>query len=479
MNETHFISQSITLSLVIVISLIFLVLGLFYSKKYQGLNNYLTANRNIGIFSLTTSLVASALGAWILFGPVSAATWGGIGAIIGYSLGTAFPMFFLIYLGKKIRKEFPKGSSLIEFMRKKFKKSLFKLILLMTIFYMFVFLCAEVTAVAVLINYISGTELWITSSIVLLSTLIYTLYGGLRASIFTDNIQMIVIGILLLVSIIYIDTVSGSKFSLEIIKKNNPHLLSSSYLPGYTAGFTFFIAVAATNLFHQGNWQRVFAAKNFYTLKRSLIFSFFIIIPIVFFMGLTGMISFSIDSTIRPDLGFFSLLLEKQSLLISLIIITLGLSLTISTLDTLINAISSLIVVDGKATFNFYKKVNYLNFSRYVIISLSIIAFIVASKGFDILYLFLLADLFCCAFVLTVFYSFYKKIDERTAYISIIIGLIGGFLMFPTPDFSKSLLVGILMPKELFAPFVSQSLLFLSFVVATFLPFLIFKAKKF
>ena len=72
-------------------------------------------------------------------------------------------MFFLIYLGKKIRKEFPKGSSLIEFMRKKFGKSLFKLILLMTIFYMFIFLCAEVTAVAVLINYISGTELWVTA----------------------------------------------------------------------------------------------------------------------------------------------------------------------------------------------------------------------------------------------------------------------------------------------------------------------------
>ena len=113
-------------------------------------------------------------------------------------------MFFLIYLGKKIRKEFPKGSSLIEFMRKRFGKSLFKLILLMTIFYMFIFLCAEVTAVAVLINYISGTKLWITALIVLLSTLAYTLYGGLRASIFTDNIQMIVIGALLLLSLIHI-----------------------------------------------------------------------------------------------------------------------------------------------------------------------------------------------------------------------------------------------------------------------------------
>ena len=480
MDKTYFISQSTSLTLIIFISLIFAILGLFHSKKYQGLNNYLTANRNIGLFSLTTSLTASALGAWILFGPASAATWGGIGSIIGYSLGTAFPMFFLIYLGKKIRKEFPKGSSLIEFMRKKFGKSLFKLILLMTIFYMFIFLCAEVTAVAVLINYISGTELWITALIVLISTLAYTLYGGLKASIFTDNIQMIVIGILLLISIFYVNSFTGSQFSFNFIKEKNPHLLSSSYIPSYTAGLTFFIAVAATNLFHQGNWQRVYAAKNFETLKKSLIISFFLIIPIVFYMGFAGMVAFSIDSTIRPDLGFFSLLLKEQTTLLSLIIIILGLALTISTVDTLINAISSLIVVDGKATFNLNNKTDYLRFSKYVILFLCLISFIVASKGFDILYLFLIADLFCCAFVLTVFYSFYNRnINEKTAYISIIIGLIGGFLIFPAPDFSKSLLVGVLMPKELFGPFVLQSLLFLSFVIATFLPLVVFKAKKF
>jgi len=480
MDNTYFINQSTSLSLVFAVSLIFVFLGIYHSKKYQGLSNYLTANRNIGIFSLTTSLTASALGAWILFGPASASSWGGIGAIIGYSLGTAFPMFFLIYLGKKIRKEFPKGSSLIEFIRKKFGKSLFKLILLMTIFYMFIFLCAEVTAVAVLINYISGTELWITALVVLLSALAYTLYGGLKASIFTDNIQMIVIGILLLISIVYINSFVGSQFSFDFIKEKNPHLLSSSYVPSYTAGLTFFIAVAATNLFHQGNWQRVYAAKSFETLQKSLIISFFIIVPIVFYMGFSGMVAFSIDPTIRPDLGFFSLLLNEQSTFLSLIIIILGLALTISTVDTLINAISSLIVVDGKAALNFKKKTDYLKFSKYIIVFLSIISFIVASKGFDILYLFLLADLFCCAFVLTVFYSFYNKnINEKTAYVSIIIGLIGGFLMFPLPDFSKSLLVGILLPKELFGPFVAQSLLFLSFVIATFLPLIVFKAKKF
>ena len=442
MDKTYFINQSTSLIFVIVLSLIFVFLGIYYSKKYQGLSNYLTANRNVGLFSLTTSLSASALGTWVLFGPVSAATWGGLGAVIGYSLGTAFPMFFLIYLGKKVRNEFPKGSSLIEFMRKKFGKSLFKLILLMTIFYMFIFLCAEVTAVAVLINYISGVELWITALLVLLATLTYTLYGGLRASIFTDNIQMIVIGILLLIFLSCIDSFTGSQFSFDFVKEKNPHLLSGSYIPSYTAGLTFFIAVAATNLFHQGNWQRVYAAKNFQTLRKSLIISFFIIVPIVFFMGFAGMVAFSIDPSIRPDLGFFLLLLKEQTKLLSLLVIILALALTISTVDTLINAISSLIVVDGKATFKLKKKTDYLKFSKYIILVLSIISFIVASKGFDILYLFLLADLFCCAFVLTVFYSFYNKnINEKTAYISIIIGLIGGFLMFPVPDFSKSLLV--------------------------------------
>jgi Na+/proline symporter len=225
MNKINFLDQSTSLTLVIIVSLIFAILGFYNSKKYHGLNNYLTANRNIGLFSLTASLTASALGAWILFGPVSAASWGGIGAIIGYSLGIVFPMFFLIYLGKKIRKDFPKGFFLIEFMRKKFGKSLFKFILLMIIFYMFIFLCAEVTAIAVLINYISGTELWITSSIVLLSTLAYTLYGGLRVSIFTDNIQMVIIGVLIAFSFFYINSFVGSEFSLEFIKKTNPQLI--------------------------------------------------------------------------------------------------------------------------------------------------------------------------------------------------------------------------------------------------------------
>ena len=125
MGQLNIISSSSSLILIIIVSLVFIIFGVVYSKKYQGLENYLVANRSVGVFSLTTSLVASALGAWILFGPASAATWGGIGAVIGYALGTAFPLFILVFFGKKFRKLYPKGKTLIEVVRLRFGSKLF------------------------------------------------------------------------------------------------------------------------------------------------------------------------------------------------------------------------------------------------------------------------------------------------------------------------------------------------------------------
>ena len=476
MTSINILTQSSAILLTLILSTIFVIIGIYYSKKYKGLNNYLVANRDIGTFSLTTSLVSSALGAWILFGPASAATWGGIGAVIGYALGAAFPLFILIFLGERFRKLFPQAKTLIEVIRLKFGKNLFKLILFLSIFYMLIFLIAEVTAVSMLINYISGASLWITASIVILSSLIYTLYGGLRASIFTDNIQFIIFIILLLISFSYLISFNSEKFNIDFIKLNKPLLLSSDYMPNFTAGLTFFIAVAATNLFHQGNWQRVYAAKNNTVLKKSLFFSFFIIIPLVFFVGFSGLIAVSANSNVIPDLSFFSLLLKEEAIMMSVIILILAISLTVSSIDTLINAISSLIVVDGNKIINF--KGNYLKLSKQIIILLSLIAFLFSSMGFSILYLFLLADLFCCAAVLSIFYSFYSKsLNEKNIIISIIVGLIGGLLLFPSPDFSKSLLVGIILPTDFVPTFVSQYLLFNSFIAATFLPIFVWKLR--
>ncbi len=477
MEPIYLISQINSIIIILLISLFFLILGIFYSKNFLDLNNYLVANRSVKTISLTMSLVASALGTWILFGPASAATWGGIGAVIGYALGTAFPFFFLLYLGKTFRNKYPKAKTLIEVISLHYGKKLYKFIFILSIFYMIIFLIAEVTAVSLLVKYLSGNDLWITSLIVISCSMIYTLYGGLRISIFTDKIQFIFFFLLLLLIFLYLFSILPGHFNLNFIKQNKPELLSLNYFNNFTAGLTFFIAVAATNLFHQGNWQRVYAAQNDKTLTNSLVLSFLIVTPIVFIMGFSGLVAVSHNADVNPDLALFYLLLQKQNLYISGILIFLSISLAISSIDTIINAVSSLIIVDGKKVI--HSKLTSVKISNAIVLVLCLITFLVSSKGFSILYLFLLADLFCCSAVISVFFGFYrKKTDTKQVIFSIIIGLFGGLLFFPSPNFTQSLLVGLIFPAKYFPTFISESLLFFSFLVATFLPVFVIKIKK-
>ena len=336
--EKLYLSVESSLLVIILVGFFFIVLGYINLRKTKNNRDYIIGNRDESTLSLTTSLAASALGAWILFGPASAATWGGLGAVVGYALGTATPMLLLYNFGPKIRREFPNGLSLTEFIKKRFGYSVLKISLFLILFYLIIFLIAEVTAIAFLLNFISKTPLWVTAGITLIICLLYILRGGFKLSVITDKYQFAIIAVLIIASVIFI-LGSLQLNSFELIKKNSPSLISKKYLPNYTAGLTFFIAVAATNLFHQGNWQRVFSAKNNLTLKKSLIYSSIIVFFIVFWMGYTGLISFSLNPKVLPDLAFFDLvLLDNHFLIVSVLV--LALALTLSTIDTLINSIS-------------------------------------------------------------------------------------------------------------------------------------------
>ncbi len=472
MEKTYLSIQS-SLTVIVLVGTFFVLLGYLNSKKFVNNKNYIVGDRDENTFSLTASLTASALGAWILFGPASAATWGGIGAVIGYALGTAAPMLFLYNFGPKIRKEFPKGLTLTEFIKKRFGIGILKICLFLILFYLTIFLIAEVTAIAALLKYISQVPLWVTAAITLIICLLYILRGGFKLSIITDKYQFSFIVVIILSSLFLVLGKLDIP-SFEIIKKNLPNLIDKSYLPNYTAGLTFFIAVATTNLFHQGNWQRVFSAKNNRILKSSLIYSSLITFMIVFWMGYTGLLSLSLNSKVIPDLAFFDLLIDKKNSAIVIFILILAMSLTLSTIDTLINAISSLIIIDGKFVNKSLKGKEVKNKANIIILLLSVLVFILASKGFSILYLFLLADLLCCAAVITIFYGFFnKKIDTNLASFTIFIGLFSGLLFFPSQNFQTSILVGNFISIEYFTPLITTNLLFLSFAISIFIPLLI------
>jgi Na+/proline symporter len=460
-----FLSFNLAFSVVVFVSTLFLFIGIFYSRKKISLNTYLVSNRNVGVFNLSATLIASSLGAWILFGPPTAATWGGFGSVIGYALGASFPMIALIFFGKKLRVLLPKGRSLTELVLKKFGKNLFKLI-----FSLFIFLCAEVTAISKLIYYISGLDVWISATIILSFTLIYVLFGGLKATIRSDGIQFIAIILLFFYLIFSLFFQNNNNLNLNIFEENFIKFDNKSLITSFQFGFVFFIAVAATNLFHQGNWQRVYAAKNYKVLVKSLLIAFFIIFIIVLGLGLTGSISKLNGLKFNEDLAFFSIILNKSDIFVSLIVLILSLCLTISTVDTLLNSISSLTIVHSKDFFNF-KYLKDKKLSNVILIILSILCLVIALYQLSVLYLFLLADLLCCACVYVIFKGFYqKKIYPNRSFILIMIGLFLGLLFFPSIDFSKSLLIGVIFDKSNFNEIFTNSLLFWSFLFATFSP---------
>ena len=108
--------------------------------------------------------------------------------------------------------------SLTEFIKKRFGLGILKISLFLILFYLIIFLIAEVTAISFLLNLISKTPLWITAGITLIICLLYILRGGFKLSIITDKYQFIIIAILVFFSLILI--LGNLEIdSLELIKK--------------------------------------------------------------------------------------------------------------------------------------------------------------------------------------------------------------------------------------------------------------------
>ena len=88
--------------------------------------------------------MATTLGTWILFGPAQAATWGGIGAILGYALGSMVPRLVMIPLGQRMRDLIPDGHGLTEFVIHRYGRIMYAFTLVIMLFYLFILLAARI-----------------------------------------------------------------------------------------------------------------------------------------------------------------------------------------------------------------------------------------------------------------------------------------------------------------------------------------------
>lgn len=430
------LTSSTTIFWLLLFSGSFALAGVLYARHDRGsIEDYIVARSSQTTTATVLTLMASTLGAWILFAPAQAATWGGLAAVIGYACGAMSPRLLMIPLGRRMRELIPQGHTLTEFVIVRYGRRMYGLTLLIMLFYMFIALTAEITAIAKLVALLAPVPLWATAMIVMGATLIYTSYGGIRASIFTDKIQMMVIvPLLALLVLLGWKAIGGIQPALAGLRAATPQLLNLSDPVGIKAGLTFFVAILLTGLFHQGNWQRVYAAHDTRAMRRGFLMAGVFVAPVIFVMGLFGLAFVGLGHRGDSSVALFTVIMPHIPGWFAISLIPLGLALVMSTADTVISAVSSLIAVDMRRLLPKARKASLLAMSRWLVFLLAAPVLITAAQGYSVLYLFLLADLLCCAAAFPVFFGlFNRRHDGATAVVSTVCGLIAGLSLFPAP----------------------------------------------
>jgi Na+/proline symporter len=393
--------------------LLFVWLGLRERHRHTSVDDYVTARNSQGASSLGLSFLASGMGAWILFAPPEVGAFVGPVAVVGYALGAALPFLVFAACGPGIRRLLPEGRSLGEFVRVRYGRGLHLWVTLLAVLYMLCFLAAELTAVGAITALLSDVPAALAVIGVAVTTLIYTAWGGLRASLVTDRWQ----ALLLLALLALVATVAATHL---------PRWPALSELPAapmpdaLAVAATLIIAVTAANLFHQGYWQRVWAARSGSDLGRGALLGAVTTVIAVLIVGGLGVIGAASGLPLgQPPMPFFALLSEASDWL-ALPALLLAVTLVASSVDTLENGLASLAVARrGGAS---------LAAARWLTVLLMVPVVIVALQGLSVLRLFLIADLLCATAVVPMLLGLWSRMTAAAAVAGCLAGLVGAVL---------------------------------------------------
>ena len=297
-----------------------------------------------------------------------------------------------MFVGPRIRELMPNGHSVTEYVRHRFGTVPFISIAVVIIFVMGIFIAAEMTAITNAVHILTSTPKWITALGVGVVVVIYTAYGGLRASIFTDTIQFWVLMPALLLIVVVAAVLIGDSGAWS--KAGDTGLLSFSSSGSYYFAIVLIIGIVASNAFHPGMWQRVYTVKDQQTLNRSLWTAAAISIPITFLMGLAGVAAVANGSVAPfqyPEVAaaLFALGSDIFPIWMHFLMLICALLLAMSTLDTLMNGLASNVASDLADTHISTEGNALMWVARIVTVIVAIPSIFVASVFNSVLYVFL------------------------------------------------------------------------------------------
>ncbi|WP_020222552.1 sodium:solute symporter family transporter, partial [Halarchaeum acidiphilum] len=344
------LGTTLTLAVVVLALAATSLVGVGYTlRRERSLDALLTARGSASEGTTVASVVGSVMGAWILLSPAEAgAAYGGVTAVLGYAVGSAAPLLLFVPVAARVREMMPAGHSLTEYVRARFGTAFYAFVLVVSVFYMFVFLAAEMTGVTQALALVAGVPAWATAVVIGGFVLCYTAYGGLVASLVTDTVQTAVALPLLVVAAVgALWSLGGTSAVYHTAAHATPSLITLANPTALAFGFYVVFAVLGANVLHQGVWQRIWAAESTASVTRAFGVSAVAVLPMIVLAGVFGVIAAArglVDG--NAGVSFFLVVNDAFSTPLALAVVVLAVLLVASTADTVLNAVASVVTVD-------------------------------------------------------------------------------------------------------------------------------------
>lgn len=297
-----------------VIGLYFLIiLGIAWwviRKKQESTTDYFLAGRHVGWFVIGASIFASNIGSEHIVG--LAGTAAKSGAVMGHyelhswlvlMLGWVFVPF---YMRSKV-------FTMPEFLEKRYSpQARWFLSLISLVGYILTKVSVTVYAGAVVFQTLMGIDFWTGALIVVLLTGLYTVLGGLRAVVYTETLQTIVlIAGSVTITLIGLHEIGGWNNLVSIAGIDRLNL----FLPADHPDFPWTGMVFAPPIVGLWYWctdqyivQRALAGKNETQARRGTIFASYLKLLPFFIFVIPGVIAYALAQT-----GHFQLLEADQA----------------------------------------------------------------------------------------------------------------------------------------------------------------------
>jgi solute:Na+ symporter, SSS family len=319
---------------------------------------YFLAGRNTGWFVIGASLFASNIGSEHLVGLAGAGAKGGVAvgqfeilaSLILMLLGWVFVPFYLrsgVY-------------TMPEFLERRYSSGArWYLAVISVIAYVLTKISVTIAAGGIVFESLMGIDFWTGALIVVVATGIYTVFGGLRAVLYTDLLQtFVLIAGAIAVTWIGVSEIGGWS---ELRSTTDPEFFNM-WKPMSDPDFPWTGILFGAPILGVWYWctdqfivQRVLAAKNLSEARRGTIFAGFLKVLPVFLFVVPGIVAFALSERgmlelSEPDAALPTLVGTLLPVGLRGLVVAGLLAALMSSLSSVFNSCSTLV------TWDIYKK---------------------------------------------------------------------------------------------------------------------------